>query len=159
MSTVPVHDGLFETAADGTLTLVGGRCAACDRPHFPRLTTCPWCGDEGVEPTRLSREGALWGWTLVTTAPPGYEGPVPFGFGVIELPEGLRVITRLAITDPAAHTFGEAMRLVADRLTTDAEGDDVITWAFAPVGGGGDAGGPDGGDGPGEGDGGEGTPP
>lgn len=133
MATVPVHDGLFEADDDGGITLLGGRCTTCARPHFPRLDTCPLCGAAATEPTRLSRTGTVWGWTTVTAAPPGYEGPVPFGFGVVELPEGLRVVTRLTVTDPAALTFGDAMTLVTDVVATDAEGNDVVTWAFAPT--------------------------
>jgi uncharacterized protein len=74
----------------------------------------------------------LWAWTAVTAAPPGYEGPVPYGFGVVELPEGVRVITRLTESDPAKLTQGQAMRLVLDPLVDDAERN-VITYAFAPV--------------------------
>ena len=39
-------------------------------------------------------------------APPGYTGEVPFGFGVVELPEGLRVITRLTESRPGKAPFG-----------------------------------------------------
>ena len=71
--------------------------------------------------------GTLWAWTAVTAAPPGYEGPVPYGFGVVELTEErLRIITRLRESDPAQLTFGQPMTLVADELP-----DGVITWAFA----------------------------
>ena len=65
----------------------------------------------------LSSEATLWAWTAVTAAPPGYAGPVPFGFGVVELMhEQLRVITRLTEPDPARLAFGQPMRLVAETL-------------------------------------------
>jgi uncharacterized OB-fold protein len=75
----------------------------------------------------LSATGTLWGWTAVTAAPPGYVGEVPFGFGVVELPEGVRIITRVTESDPAALRHGQQMRLVVDALN-----DDVLTYAFAP---------------------------
>ena len=81
----PIADGLFETAADGTITLVGGWSPASGRYHFPLLDTCPFSGATDVERVLLSREATLWVWTAVTAAPPGYEGPVPYGFGVVEL--------------------------------------------------------------------------
>ncbi len=69
----------------------------------------------------------------MTAAPPGYTGPVPFGFGVVELTnERLRVITRLAEPDPARLTVGQAMRLVAETLPGE-DGDAVVTWAFEPA--------------------------
>src|SRR5205814_5184655 len=55
-----------------------------------------------VERVTLSRDAVLWAWTAVTAAPPGYEGAVPYGFGVVELVrEHLRVVTRLREADPA----------------------------------------------------------
>jgi uncharacterized protein len=99
-------DGLFDDEG-----LIGGSCAACGRRHFPLARWCPWCGAEGTAEARLSTEGTLWAWTAVLAPPPGYEGSVPYGFGVVELPaDGLRVITRLTEADPAALSFGQAMR-------------------------------------------------
>jgi uncharacterized OB-fold protein len=130
--SVPVHPGLWEEGRDGP-RLVGGRCDDCGRPHFPRATTCPWCSGESIADTRLAPEGTLWGWTAVTAPPPGYLGDVPFGFGVVELPDGIRVVTRLTEADPLALRFGQPMRLTIVAL--GPRDDDVVvdTWAFAPV--------------------------
>jgi uncharacterized OB-fold protein len=131
-STRPVHDGLFEVDADGTLHLVGGYSATSGQYHFPLLETCPYSGATDVERVRLTRDATLWAWTAVTAAPPGYTGTVPYGFGVVELShERLRVITRLTEADPAALSFGQPMRAVADIVAIDDDGNDVITWAFA----------------------------
>ena len=78
----------------------------------------------------LSAEGTLWAWTAVTAPPPGYRGEVPYGFGVVELPEGVRVLTRLTESDPARLRFGQDVRLQLVRLHTDDQGRDVLTWAF-----------------------------
>lgn len=130
MTTV-VRDGLF-TVGDSP-HLVGGRCDDCGRHHFPLLGTCPYCSSDQITRAELSRRGTLWGWTAVTAPPPGYLGDVPFGFGVVELPEGLRVITRLS--HPVEHfTFGMPMRLRIVALHTDENGDDVLTYEFTPEG-------------------------
>jgi uncharacterized OB-fold protein len=76
----------------------------------------------------------LWAWTAVTAAPPGYRGTVPFGFGVVELDDKVRVITRLTESDPRALEFGQPMRLVLDVVDHDDDDDvDVAMWAFAPA--------------------------
>ena len=129
---VPVHDGLFESR-DGEVTLLASRCRACGRYQFPAATTCPDCRGDDLEPVRLSSTGTLWGWTAVHTAPPGYEGPVPFGFGVVELPEGLRVITRLEATDVATLHFGMPVRAATAPLHANADGDTVVTYTFVPA--------------------------
>jgi uncharacterized OB-fold protein len=122
-----IAEGLFELDAGGAITLVGGYSPTSGRFHFPLLDTCPYSGATDVERVALSREATLWAWTAVTAPPPGYDGPVPFGFGVVELvAERLRIVTRLQQSDPSSLTFGQAMALVADELPGG-----VVTWAFA----------------------------
>ena len=127
---VAVREGLFTVAADGSCHLLGGRCARCGEHHFPRTATCPYCSADEVTEVPLSETGTLFAWTAVTAPPPGYRGAVPFGFGVVELPEGIRVLTRLTEADLSQLTFGQpvCMQLVA--LHTDDDGRDVLTWAF-----------------------------
>ncbi|MGZ4704040.1 MAG: Zn-ribbon domain-containing OB-fold protein [Acidimicrobiales bacterium] len=121
----PVVSGMFDHEG-----LIGGACAACGQRHFPRAGHCPWCGAGEPTSVRLSTEGRLWSWTTVKTAPPGYVGTVPFGFGVVELPEdGLHIVTLLTETDPERLDVGEAMI-----FTTVAVGDEASSWAFAPSG-------------------------
>jgi uncharacterized protein len=91
--------------------LVGGHCGACGHVGFPAAEVCVYCGADDVQPTSLSTTGSLWGWTSVTIAPAGYEGEVPFGFGVVELPEGIRLISRLSESDPIRLEFGQSMQL------------------------------------------------
>lgn len=131
----PVHEGVFTLGPDGAITLLGGFSPTSGKYHFPRLDTCPYSGARDIQPVDLSGLGSLWGWTAVTAAPPGYAGPVPFGFGVVELEkERLRVVTRLTVADPTALVAGQPMKIVADQVDTTEDGAPIITWAFAPSG-------------------------
>ena len=130
----PVHDGLFRLGGDGEIRLLGGFSSTSGKYHFPRLPACPYTGADDVEAVELSDRGTLWGWTAVTAPPPGYQGDVPFGFGIVELPEGLRVITRLTEPAPDRLQRGQAMRLVIAPLHVDDEGRSVVTYAFTPAG-------------------------
>jgi uncharacterized OB-fold protein len=123
-----VTDGLF---TEHPPRLLGGRCDECAHHHFPRRDQCPYCGASAIVDVELSDHGTLWGWTTVTSLPPGALGTVPFGFGVVELPEGLRVITRLALPDDG-WVFGQPMHLRIAELGPDADGIAVTTWEFAP---------------------------
>ena len=77
----------------------------------------------------LSTEGTLWAWTAVTAAPPGYEGDVPYGFGVVDLAvDGLQVVTRLTEPDPDRLAEGMPVRFAVVALTAETD-----TWAFAPA--------------------------
>jgi uncharacterized OB-fold protein len=68
----------------------------------------------------------------VTAAPPGYRGDVPYGFGIVELPEGLRVVTRLSEADSARLREGQPMRLRVVHLYVDEDSRPVLTYAFSP---------------------------
>ena len=106
---------------------------ACGAHHFPRHDTCPYCATDDPEAVALSAHGVLWAWTAVTAPPPGYLGTIPYGMGVVELPEGIRVITRLTESDPDALKLGQPMELCIVPLHTDAEGNEVVTFAFGPI--------------------------
>jgi uncharacterized OB-fold protein len=131
----PLIGGLFRERVDGGIVLIGGYSPSSGRTHFPRLPACPYTGAQNVEEVELPETGRLWGWTGVTVRPPGYEGVVPFGFGIVELTDGLRVVTRLTEADPTVLAFGLPMHLVAEVLGSDADGTLVVTYAFAPGGG------------------------
>jgi uncharacterized OB-fold protein len=129
-TTVPVRPGLF--VEGDPPRLLGSRCATCGGHHFPRHDTCAYCASSDVSEVSLSPTGRLWAWTAVTAAPPGYLGEVPYGFGVVELDDGIRVITRLTVADPAALASGQPVHLVIVPLHADESGAQVVTYAFAP---------------------------
>lgn len=126
--TVPVREGLFTDEP----RLLGSRCRSCGGHHFPRHHICPYCSADDPEPVELSPAGTLWAWTAVTAAPPGYAGDVPFGFGVVELPEGLRVLGLLTESDPARLRLGQPMRLVTKPVGAGDAGD-LVSFAFEPA--------------------------
>lgn len=128
----PIAPGLFTMNPDAP-RLMASRCAACSRIQFPANDTCPYCGHMVCPAIEVGPTATLFLFTAIRTAPPGYRGPLPYGFGVVELPEGIRVITRLTETDPALLHPGSPMRLVIVPLYTDDEGTPVVSYAFAPA--------------------------
>jgi len=127
----PIAPGLFSNGPDGP-RLLAARCLSCAGLHFPASSTCPYCGAENARETPVGPEGRLRLCTVVTNRPPGYRGSLPYGFGVVELTNGLRVITRLTESDPARLRPGLAVTLVVEPLFTDDDGTEVLSYAFAP---------------------------
>ena len=127
----PIAPRLFTTDRDGP-RLVAARCEPCGRLHFPATETCPYCGEACCRDVPIGPTGRLFLFTVVRSQPPGYRGPLPFGFGVVELPEGLRVVTRLTEARLDALREGLPMRLVVEPLFDDDEGTPVLSYAFAP---------------------------
>lgn len=138
-TTVAVADGIFEIR-DGRPVLIGSRCVNCGNHMFPRQRGCPRCmADEQVD-VELATTGTLWTWTVQAFPPkaPPYLGPVgedftPFGVGYVELAGQVRVESRLTESDPDKLEIGMKMELVLDVLGTNDDGDEVVTYAFAPV--------------------------
>ncbi|NDE59577.1 MAG: DNA-binding protein, partial [Acidimicrobiia bacterium] len=56
-----------------------------------------------------------------------------FGVGYVELPGELKIESRLTEADPEKLKIGMEMELVIVPLSTDANGNEVVTFAFAPV--------------------------
>lgn len=129
-----VRPGLFRVDTDG-VRLLAGRCEACARLHFPAADTCPYCAAARCAPEAVGPAGHLRLFTAITSRPPGYAGPVPFGFGVVELDgTGLEVLGRLTEARLDHLAPGLPMRLVVDTVGADPAGLPIVTYAFAPAG-------------------------
>ena len=142
MAQVPVAEGILSipTRDSGEHPhLVGSRCTACGIVTFPAQDGCPRCASTAMEGHRLARTGRLWAWTTQDFPPPAppYLGATgrdftPFGIGYIELGD-LKVESRLTTTDPDVLHAGLEMELVLVPFRTDDDGNEVVTFAFAPV--------------------------
>lgn len=135
-SSAPVAPGLFTWPSDKPC-LLGGRCTACGAVAFPRPLSCARCAGVDVEMLELPRRGTLWTFTIQGFAPkrPPYAGPEPFepyGVGYVDL-GAVKVEGRLTEADPDRLRIGMPMEVVVVPFSTDDEGNEVVTFAFAPV--------------------------
>jgi len=137
---VPVAEGLFTWPSDEP-QLIGAKCADCGVTTFPRQATCPRCPSEQMAEVLLPRRGTLWTFTTQEFLPknPPYAGTEtaehfePYGVGYVELPGEVKVETRLTTADVDALQIGMEMELVVAPYRRDADGNDVLTYAFRPV--------------------------
>ena len=140
MTTVPVAEGLFTWPSDEP-RLIGSRCGRCGITTFPSQDSCPRCASTEMREHLLERRGRLWAWTTQHFPPPSppYAGPtgeafVPFGIGYVELPGEVKVEARLTDADPERLAQGMDMELAIVPFRTDEKGNEVVTFAFRPVG-------------------------
>jgi uncharacterized OB-fold protein len=86
-----------------------------------------------------SRRGTLWTFTIQRFPPPAppwlgdAERFAPFGVGYVELPEGVRIESRLTESDPEKLEIGMEMELVIEPYDRDADGNERMSFAFRPV--------------------------
>ena len=135
---VPVIPNLFTETPQGA-RLLGSKCTGCGTPYFPRSAAChnPACETPRIEDAAFGPHGTLWSFAVQYYAPPApvkYDEPfAPFAIGVVDLPEGLRVLGRLSVDDLKQIKIGMALELVIERLCGGTDGGEVTTWKFRPV--------------------------
>lgn len=129
----------ISTWPDQNPQLIGSQCATCQATVFPVQDHCPRCSGAEMSDVKLPRRGTVVAWTT-QGFPPGapYAGPtgkdfVPFGMGLVQLGDVIRVEGRLTENDPAKLQFGQEVELTMIPFTTDADGNEVVTFAFKPV--------------------------
>ncbi|WP_068274096.1 Zn-ribbon domain-containing OB-fold protein [Aldersonia kunmingensis] len=120
--------------------LIGSNCGQCAATVFPAQPRCPRCSGTDMSDLPLPRRGTLIAWTTQGFLPGqpyrGRETPktfIPFGVGLVQLGDVIRVEGRLTESDPDKLTFGMDMELTMVPFTTDDDGTEVITFAFQPV--------------------------
>lgn len=135
---IPVTEGLFVETPAGP-RLLGSRCQNCSTPYFPRSGAChnPDCSESRMEDAELGPRGRLWSCAIQNYPPPlpaRYEEPyTPYAVGVVDLDEGLRVVARMSVEDPASLQLDAEVELTIEPIYRDEEGRDVTTWKFKPL--------------------------
>jgi uncharacterized OB-fold protein len=134
---VPIIEGLFTWPSDKP-QLIASRCKKCGTVTFPKAAFCanPDCEKvrENVEVIKLSNRGTIWTWTVQIYAPPApfkKEPFEPYGIGMIDTEEGLRVLGILTATDNVR--IGMPVEMTVGKLYEDDE-NEYITWMWKPVG-------------------------
>ena len=101
--TQPFWDGI----AVGKLRLQ--RCRSCTRHLFYPRPVCPHCMSADLEWFDASGSGVVYSFTTVHRAPPGFEPP--YVVALVELQEGVRMLTRLVGVEPDRVAIGLAVEL------------------------------------------------
>lgn len=114
-------------------TLCGTLCRSCGETTLCANTICPACGGDEVEHKPLSREGVLWTYTMVRHRPPGnYQMPEPFkpfAMGLVDLPDGLKVLSRVEVEQDAIR-IGMPLKFHPFVLRRDEAGAEVVAFDF-----------------------------
>ncbi|MDP2727676.1 MAG: Zn-ribbon domain-containing OB-fold protein, partial [Dehalococcoidia bacterium] len=124
-----INEKWFTQTPQG-LALVGSRCRSCGRTYFPRKRVCPQCFQiDQMEDVALSRRGRLYTFTVAEAGPPGFN--VPYAFGYVDLPEGVRVFSPLE-GDHDALAIGMELEMIMGQIREE-NGVAVISYKFKPI--------------------------
>jgi uncharacterized OB-fold protein len=136
--SVAFAEGVFTWPSDDP-RLIGGRCTQCGAITFPVQSGCPRCGSTEIQHHELPARGTLWTFTTQEFLPKepyaGGETPEtfrPYGVGMVELGDDVRVEARLTEADPEVLRIGMEVELAIVPFRVDEDGNEVMTYAFRP---------------------------
>ena len=133
----PIREGLLagELTSLDNVALAGTACSSCGEVTLGHVALCANCGSDATKPLRLSNDGTVYTFTVARHKPPGdYRGPEPFepfGYALVELPEGLRVVTRVDCDVETLHV-GMPVRFTP-YLRHDKDGSLTVTFTYKPI--------------------------
>lgn len=135
-NAIPVGEGLLTTPLYPieNVRINGSRCKICGEVMLGRYDSCASCAGESMEQIPLSNRGEVWTYTVIRHQPPGqYRGPtdpfIPFAEGLVELPEGIRVLSVLDCDIEKVH-IGMKVELVIYELYKNEQGQSVLAFKF-----------------------------
>ena len=137
MKKIAIADHLFIVREPLSQSrLLGNQCRKCGEVFLGKRFSCENCGARQMEEKELSTKGKLYSFTIQRYRPPGdYKGPtdpfVPFPVGLVELPEGLRILA--VLKDVEKPKIGMELEVVFEKIFSNAEGDEVIGYKFRPT--------------------------
>lgn len=131
-----VAEGLVSGLGEDA-SLLGGRRRVDGKVVFP----LPLGADaEAYDAIELPREGTLWSYTVQRFRPkPPYAGSgddktfVPYAVGYVELPDAIIVETRIETQAIDRLRIGMPMTFTLQTFRTEADGAEVLTYAFRPT--------------------------
>jgi uncharacterized OB-fold protein len=116
--------------------LIGSRCLSCGEIYFPRKKKglCIHCQQKTLDDVLLSGKGKIVSFSVVEQPPAGgfYKGPVPYAYGVVELPEGVELLS-LFTGNLGELEVGMEVEMVIEKLFDDDEGNEITTYKFIPT--------------------------
>jgi uncharacterized OB-fold protein len=110
--------GFWEALARHELYLQ--RCRSCGTKRFYPRAVCPACLSSATEWVRASGRGTVYSFTVThQNQAPGFREELPYVLAIIELDEGVRLMTNVVGCSPDAVRIGMPVEVVFDDVTPD----------------------------------------
>lgn len=94
------------------------RCRSCSAYVFYPRSACPSCMGFDLEWVQARGTGTVFSFTVQHREAPGFEGQAPYVLAIIELDEGVRMMSRV-VADPDAVRVGMPVRVQFAAIAED----------------------------------------
>lgn len=116
----------YEGAHRGELLVQ--RCTACGALRFPARAICSSCLATGADWVHVSGNGEIFSFNVMHQVyHPGFAAEVPYAVVIVQLVEGVRILSNLIDIAPADIRIGMKVHVVFEEVS-----DDVTLPKFAP---------------------------
>jgi hypothetical protein len=105
------------------------KCENCGAVTFPPRPTCPKCKSDSMKPYILPMLGKVLTYSLIHSAPEGFESNVPYPVALIELEDGTKLTTQLTDCDSSEITIGMPVEM-AIRKTKEEGHTGLIIYGY-----------------------------
>ncbi len=108
----------FDAALEGRLMLQ--RCTGCAQAWFPFRSRCAVCNGPGLEWEVASGKGRIYmHGRMHQVFHPELADAVPYRLAIVELEEGVRVLTQLVGAEPERVRTGAPVEVIFERLSDE----------------------------------------
>jgi uncharacterized OB-fold protein len=111
--------------------LIAGKCKKCGKYTFPKYLVCPQCFSDEMEDAPLSKTGKLHSFTMVRRSMP--EFAVPYGLGLVDFPEGVRVMAQIDKGYIEGLKLDSEMEVEIGPVRKGKDGKDQHSYKFKPA--------------------------
>jgi uncharacterized protein len=105
----------WEGLAQGELRIQ--RCKTCTKAVFYPRAICPHCHSDQLEWIAASGRGTIYTYTVVHQAFGQFAADVPFAVALVELEEGVRMMSRIIDAPRERVTIGAAVQVTFEKGT------------------------------------------
>lgn len=98
-----------------------GKCTQCGKVFFPPRRVCDACKNRAFETVVLPDEGEILSYTVIRTAPKGFEDEAPYAVGIIRLDDGTRFLAQIVDCEFDELRVGGRVRVEFRRLQEDGK--------------------------------------
>jgi uncharacterized OB-fold protein len=118
---LPVPDGdtrpFWDAAKQHRLVLQ--RCLDCEKAIFYPRAVCPHCMSDRIVWFDATGRGTIYSFTVIHRAPAQFADGVPYVVALIDLAEGVRMMSNVVDCPPSDVRIGAEVEVVFDDVTPD----------------------------------------
>jgi uncharacterized OB-fold protein len=108
------------------------KCKECGELFFPPRLICDKCKSREFETVNLNREGVVKTYTVIHVAPSQFVDQAPYAIGVVELKDGVSILSQIVDCEFDNLKIGMPVRLEFRKVSEDGKGG-IINYGYKCV--------------------------